>query len=207
VVAPSGEVEGCLTAEHSSDYLSALRDLLCSLEEIEASSMIIGGLAVIASGVARSTLDIDATIAGPDTTPEEILAAFGRHGIQPRLENTLEFARFRQIVLALHEETGISIDLSLAWLPFEAEALRSRRFLSYRGLTLPLPRPEDLLIYKLVAHRPRDVEDAERILTLHRSEISPDRVRSWLDQFSSALEDDSRSRTFEGLLRRLEPPG
>jgi hypothetical protein len=188
--------------EPSPDFLVALRDLLEALDELGAPAMIIGGLAVIATGVPRSTVDIDATIAGVATTPEQILAAFSRHGILPRIENALELARSRQVVLGLHTETDIAIDLSLAWLPFEAEALENCVRFDYRGLSLPFPRPEDLLIYKLVAHRPKDIEDAEKIFALHRMTISSARVRHWIEQFSAALEDDSRLQTLEKILRR-----
>jgi hypothetical protein len=51
-----------VSAEHS--FAGALRALANALNEIPALSMIIGGIAVIAAGVPRETIDIDATILG-----------------------------------------------------------------------------------------------------------------------------------------------
>jgi hypothetical protein len=43
-------------------FTSALRALTKALDELGAPSMIIGGIAVIAAGVPRETIDIDATV-------------------------------------------------------------------------------------------------------------------------------------------------
>ena len=47
-----------------SQFQAGLRALVAALSEIEAPSMIIGGVAVIAAGVPRETVDIDATVLG-----------------------------------------------------------------------------------------------------------------------------------------------
>jgi len=52
----------------------ALRDVAEALREINAPSMIIGWIAVIAAGVSRETIDIDATISGRSTDIEAVLA-------------------------------------------------------------------------------------------------------------------------------------
>jgi len=49
-------------------FLKAIADLQLGLGRVEAPSMLIGGVAVIAHGVPRTTLDVDATIEGSDWT-------------------------------------------------------------------------------------------------------------------------------------------
>jgi len=44
------------------NFLAALRALVTALDDVPAPSMIIGGIAAIAHGVLRSTLDIDAAV-------------------------------------------------------------------------------------------------------------------------------------------------
>jgi hypothetical protein len=44
---------------------------------------------------------------------------------------------------------------------------------------IPLPLPEDLIIMKAVAHRPRDLGDIEAMLAAH-PELNPRRVRHWV---------------------------
>jgi len=177
--------------------LTALRD---ALEESGTPFVFIGGVAVIALGFPRSTVDVDAAVLASATTPEDLLAVFERHDIIARISDAVEFARRRGVLLAVHQESGINLDVSLARLPFEEEAIRSGREILYEGVSIRVPRAEDLIIYKLVASRPRDVEDAEKLILLYASEIDTGRVRRILAEFCRVLEDESRLETLERLL-------
>jgi hypothetical protein len=146
---------------------------------------------VIALGVPLYTADIDVTIQGRSSHPDQIFDVLSRHEIGPRTESALELARARQVLLALHEPSGISIDASLAWLPFEEEALQSSLATEFAGVPIRVPRPEDLLIYKLVACRPLDVEDAEGLLLLYGKEMGPG---AWPD--SAVLRGARRSASY-----------
>lgn len=157
---------------------------------------------MIALGVPRFTSDIDVTIQGRSNHPEQIFGAFSHHEIGPRIESALEFAKSRQVILALHEPSGISIDASLAWLPFEEEAIQSSLATEFAGVSIRVPRPEDLLIYKLVACRPQDVEDAEGLLLLYGREMDLDRVRGLIQQFSEVLDNSIHTETLERLIRK-----
>jgi hypothetical protein len=68
---------------------------------------------------------------------------------------------------------------------------------------LPFVQPEDLLIYKLVAARPRDLDDAERLLLLHGTTIDLARVTRLVDAFCEVLEDESRQQQLADLRRRV----
>ena len=164
--------------------------------------MVIGGVAVIALGIPRLTVDIDATVAAADLSPERLAEALGHQGIQPRIPDAIAFARTRQVFLGVHEASGTPVDVSLAWLPFENEALRACRPCDYAGVPIRIPRPEDLLIYKLIASRPRDVEDAEGLLVLHGATMDLGRVREVVHEFARALDDAERPQILERLIRK-----
>jgi len=104
-------------------------------------------------------------------------------------------------VLLHHARSGVPIDISLAWLPFETEAIQHARETDFAGVRIRVPRPDDLVVYKLVAARPRDVDDAEKLLAIHGRTLDLPRVRRLLEEFCRALEDPSRLETFERLLR------
>lgn len=182
-------------------FLSALRDLAGSLEEFGAPWLVIGGVAVIAAGIPRLTVDIDATIWAPGTDPETLLDRLQIHRIVPRIRDAVAFAKERQVLLAQHEPTGVPVDLSFAWLPFEEQAIRCGVEGDYAGVPIRLPRPEDLIIYKLVAARPRDLEDAERLLLLYGGSLDVPRIRRVVREFAEALEDVARVEALERLLR------
>ena len=96
------------------------------------------------------------------------------------------------------------MDVSLAWLPFEDEALASSTVCDFAGVTIRIPRPEDMLIYKVIASRPKDLQDAEGLLLLHGAAMDRDRVRRVVKQFAAALDDEVRPEVLERLIRKVE---
>jgi hypothetical protein len=55
------------------------------------------------------------------------------------------------------------------------------------GLTLNLPTPEDLIIMKAVAHRPKDLLDIEGIVQSQPT-LDKERIGFWVKQFADLLE-------------------
>ena len=173
-----------------------------ALDELGAPAMIIGGVAVISAGVARLTTDVDATVAGADATPEHILLTMARHGCVARIADVAAFARQSQVLLLRHEPTQVNVDLSLAWLPFEEAALGRAREVDFDGTRLRVATPMDLVIYKIVASRPRDLDDAEKLLLLH-ADIDVAYVREVIGAFAAAIEQPERVEVLEALLEKV----
>ena len=155
--------------------------------------MLIGGIAVIANGHIRTTDDVDATVSGHATSAREILDLAATLDIVPRIPDPLAFAERNQILLLVHQPSGVELDISLAWLPFEEHALERCLSVDFRGITLHICHPEDLVVYKLVAGRPLDLEDARQLTLLHHRTIDRRRVSDVLREFDEVLED-RRSR-------------
>ena len=189
-----------MTAPPASDFVAALRALRDALDELSVPWMFIGGVAIIAQGVARLTADIDATLRASGVEPEPVLDVMAAHRIVPRIERAAEFARQRQVLLLRHEPSRIPVDVSFAWLPFEEEALRAAEERDYAGVRVRVARAEDLVVYKLVASRPRDLDDAEKLLLLHGSGLDVERVRRVVRDFATILEDAERPKALERLL-------
>ena len=194
-----------MSQEPSHEFLAALGALTRALEEVGSPAMIIGGVAVIALGVPRLTIDIDATIAAERLSLELLVNALERQDIAPRIPDAIGFARERQVLLAAHRPSGTPIDISLAWLPFEKDALAARTRCDFAGIGIHIARAEDLLIYKMIASRPKDVEDAEGLLALHGPTMDLERVRGIVRHFADLLEDDGRPQVLERLIRRTLP--
>jgi hypothetical protein len=181
---------------------SALRALSAALAELGQPSMVIGGIAVIARGVPRTTLDIDATVWSDGLDLDRALAVFSAHGIAPRIDDARAFAMERQVLLLRHEASGMPIDVALAWLPFEQEALARATLVDFGGFHAAVARAEDLIVYKSIAWRERDRTDIERLLALHRNDIDLSRVRTLLAQFAAALDAPERVSEFEAVVDR-----
>lgn len=165
--------------------------------------MLIGGIAVIARGVPRTTRDVDATIDGTALDLPKLLDELAGYGILPRIDDATVFARENQVLLLRHAQSGVDVDISIAWLPFELDAIAASEQLTIGGVRVAVARPEDLVIYKAVAWRPQDQQDIERLLTIYGASMDLARVRRIVAEFASALDEPERLAEFERLLDRV----
>lgn len=164
--------------------LQALQDLISAFND---QGVIIGGIAVSLLGTPRYTVDLDAVflIGINDILP--FLKEAEKLGIAPRISNPEEFAKKNRILLLRHLASGTDIDLSLGVLPFEIEMVERSVVIDVGEIQLRLPTPEDLIIMKAVAHRPKDMEDI-RILSNNHPDLDKKRIQGWVQQFGDALE-------------------
>ena len=164
--------------------LQALQNLLAAFNN---QGVIIGGSAVSLLGTPRYTVDLDAVfLLSFDDLPRLLTEAAGQ-GIEPRISDPILFARKSRVILMRHMPSGTDIDLSLGILPFEIEMVERSQVIDVGAMQLRLPTPEDLIILKAVAHRPKDLADIQAIATNH-PDLDKDRIRSWVEQFGEALD-------------------
>lgn len=178
-------------------FESAVGALTAALRGLAIPHAIIGGVAVISYGIARATVDVDVTIPGEGVEIDGLIAALEKAGFDQRISDAATFARRSQVLLLRHRASQVPVDLALAWLPFEREMLAATVQRAFAGLSIPVPSVTDLLIMKIVAHRPKDVGDAEQLVRTHAIDFA--RARRVLGEFCVALEDDERLATLERL--------
>ncbi len=164
--------------------------------------MIIGGIAVIAHGVARLTRDVDATLPADGLNLQHLLVSLEKHAVRPRIPDAIDFAKQSQVLLMEHVPSGVEVDISLAWLPFELEALDAAVATELAGFQTYLARPEDLIVYKVAAWRPQDQQDVERLLELHGGSMDLVRIRDLAQQIATALEEPERAQRLNHLLEQ-----
>jgi hypothetical protein len=186
----------------SKGLARALEDLATVLDQHRGHCVVIGGIAVIARGVPRVTQDIDVAFSGAEVTLHGLLAELERAGIVARIDDALGFAAESQVLLVRHAETGVNIDASLAWLPFEMEAIAAATSAMVGPARLPVAQADDLVIYKAVAWRPQDQQDIERLLVLHGARMDLARIRRHVRALGEAMEQD-RLHELDGVIRRV----
>jgi hypothetical protein len=130
---------------------------------------------------------------------ERLVGALKKKRIVARIPRAEQFARANLVLLVRHEPTGVDLDVSLAWTTFEQEALAARENARYGRVAVPMARPEDLVIYKAMARRPKDVEDAQALLSMHR-DIDLRRVRRRLRQLAALADEPEIERGLEALI-------
>jgi len=167
--------------------LSALRDLVAWLKAKRVEGLIIGGVAASILGRPRVTRDVDALVLLDEKDWGEFLSAGKEFGLVARVTDPLDFARKAKVLLVRHEPSRIDVDVTFATLPFEKEAISNGVWVDLRGVRLPLPTAEDLIIMKAVAHRPRDLADIESIMDAHQK-LNLRKIRRWVREFSTVGE-------------------
>ena len=167
------------------DPLESLGKLL---SHIDYQGVIIGGIAVSLLGQPRFTQDLDVMVLLSIEDIPDFLQAAQQEGIEPRIPQAEEFARQNRVLLLRHAPSQVNIDISLGILPFEQETVaRSVALKIDDSLTIHLPTPEDLIIMKAIAHRPKDLLDIQTIVQNHPN-LDRGRIQDWVTQFAELLE-------------------
>ena len=185
---------------------SALHSLVEWLTGQKIPYVLIGGVAVSLLAKPRFTQDVDVAVSFDLDRLEELIASAAARGLVPRRQDALAFARRNRVLLLRHDATAISVDMSFIAMPFEEEMIASARVAEIGGLELRLPRPEDLIIMKVVAHRSQDMVDVECLIESCPT-IDLTRVQQWLSQFAEVLEAPDLLDDFRALLDRLRRKG
>lgn len=177
--------------------LTALQRLLDRFGE---QGVIIGGIATGFLGKPRFTVDLDAMFLASTADIPHILEMAREEGIEPRTERVIEFAEKNRVLLLRHAASGASIDISLGVLPFEEEVVARSKIFETGLLSVRLPTPEDLIIMKAIAHRPKDLIDIQTIIDSHTN-LDVHRIEYWVRSFADILETPNLWTDIEGMLK------
>lgn len=157
------------------------------LARFDNRGIIIGGIAVGFIGKPRFTEDVDAMFLLSIHDIPKFLEAAKSENIQPRIADAEEFARKSRVLLLQHSPTETNVDISLGILPFEEEMVARGIVQSTGTLSIRLPTPEDLIIMKAIAHRPKDLDDIRTIVDKNLK-LDILRIEQWVKQFAEVLE-------------------
>jgi predicted nucleotidyltransferase len=167
--------------------MGALKAIEQLLAQTNSQGIIIGGIAVSLLGRARFTEDIDAIIFTDEERLPEFLEIAKKYSLIPRINNVEEFASRTRVLLLQYAPDMLNVDISLGALPFEKEAMERSQLVKSGGVSFRIPTPEDLVIMKALARRPKDYEDIRGIVLLH-PDMDKKRIEHWVRQFASTLE-------------------
>lgn len=169
------------------------------IERFDNQGIIIGGVAASILGKPRLTADADAMLLLSIEDVPKLVELAKQEGLIGRLPDVIEFAQRSRVVLLHHEASGIDVDISLGLLPFEIEAVERSQNYQIGTLNLRLPTPEDLIIQKAIAHRPKDMLDIAAIISVQPN-LDRQRIEYWVRQFSELLEVPELWTELEQLL-------
>lgn len=166
-------------------------------ETLGLNYAVIGGIALQFWGEPRFTRDLDLTIEDRLDLTELVRAATETFG--SRVGDPYQFARdTRMLLLSVHD---VDVDVALALRGYE-DALfqRSQPYEVERGKRIRICSAEDLIIHKALAGRPQDLADLQSVILRQGEGLDTRYIRSWLKQFSAAVEDPEILGRFERAL-------
>ena len=162
--------------------------------------MVFGGIANSLYGNSRQTLDIDIKFSLKSSDKmKSFIEELGKTAkILP--EMPLEFVEETGVVPV--EVDDVRVDLVVAQLPFEKEAIEQSRYVDFFGKNIKVCLPEDLIIQKAVSTREKDWMDIKQVianqghnmdwsyLLKHCKDLSDflddpgiyDRIKNWKDE-------------------------
>jgi Nucleotidyl transferase of unknown function (DUF2204) len=147
------------------------------------------------------TYDVDVLVTIDDADWTRFIRAAERCGFQPRGSDALDFARESRMLLMRHRPSAMDVDVMLAAIALEREIVSRRRSIVVRRLAIPVPSPEDLIILKAIAQRPRDLMDIDGILEKH-PRLDKRRIRRVLSEFAEALDAPDILHELDRLIER-----
>lgn len=168
-------------------FAAPLQALHGLIEALGGRGVIVGGVAASLLGAPRFTADLDAVVLLEVEEIPCLMRAAAQHGLQARIPDAEEFARQYRMVLLRHAASGVDVDVALGMLPFEEEMIARSQEVAVGGLRLRLPTPEDLVVMKAVAHRPKDLMDIRAVVARY-PHLDRRRVEGWVRQFADALD-------------------
>lgn len=161
--------------------------------------MIIGGQAVLLYGEPRLTRDIDITLGVSTDRLNDILSIIKEIPFNPLPANLESFVNETMVLPSIDEKTGIRIDFIFSFTPYETQAIKRARSVFISGCSIFFASPEDVIIHKVFAGRPRDFEDARAII-LKNPEIDTSYIRKWLQEFDETINGKEFLKKFEEIL-------
>jgi hypothetical protein len=174
-----------MASRQSPDFAELLTRLSSALGERKIPFMLIGGQAVLLHGEPRLTQDVDVTLGvSPDHLPEVLAASTGAD-LAPLPEDLESFVR-ETFVLPLEDpRSGVRVDLIFSTTPYEAGAIERAVWVELGEASVPFASPEDLILHKLFAGRPRDLEDVRSVVRRKGEKLDWGYLLHWAHEFAA----------------------
>jgi hypothetical protein len=151
------------------------------------------------------TADVDLTVeVAPDAVPALVAAVEGC-GLALRVRKDVDaFVTRTRVLPFAHEATGIGLDIVLAGPGLEEGFLERAVRVPIGEVAVPVISPEDLIVTKVLAGRPKDVEDVRGVLAERAERLDLGYVRDMLSRLESALGQSDLLPLLESELRRVQ---
>jgi predicted nucleotidyltransferase len=169
----------------------ALLEWVDLCDRINIGYAIMGGLAVRVHGIPRPTYDVDLTINADAKQLKLLFAEAEEIGYTvPDTYKSGWLDRVADMPIAklrtwLEDGKGIDVDLFISESTFQDSLMSRRVAYEFEGRKLTVVTPEDLVLLKLLANRPRDIGDVQDILFM-QGQLDESYMNRWAAELGIA---------------------
>jgi hypothetical protein len=129
-----------------------------------------GAQAAIVWGSPRLSADVDVTAAIEPAIVHSFTETMRQHGFDPVVTDSDFLARTR-VLPFVHRSTHMPLDVVLAGPGIEEDFQRRAISVDIGGTRIPVISPEDLTVTKVLAGRPKDLEDVRSVTHERRASL------------------------------------
>ena len=184
-----------------ADLIAALAG---ALADAGARWYLFGAQAALIWGRPRLTADVDVTVRLDPEDPDALVRTLERHGFRLRVDPADDFVRRTRVLPFVFTPNGLPVDVVLAGPGIEELFLSRAVPVRLGSVTVPVISPEDLIVTKILAGRPKDVEDVRGILFERLPQLDLAAIRSTLELVEAALSQSDLQPAFEAELARAQ---
>jgi hypothetical protein len=185
-----------------ADLLTALAGALASLG---VPWYVFGAQAALIWGRPRLTADVDVTVRIEPGGLEPLIEALEAAGFRLRPEADANFVRQTRVLPFVCLRNGLPLDVVLGGPGLEDVFLSRARPVQIGQVVIPVMSPEDLIVAKILAGRPKDLEDVRGVLRERVESLDLETIRSTLALLEDALGRSDLRPAFEGEMARTRP--
>ena len=168
-----------------AELLAALQQALAILG---VRWFLFGAQAAILYGAARLSADVDVTVDPGGRSAGELVEALAGAGFESRVPDVARFAETTRVLPLVHGASGMPLDVVLSGPGLEEQFFAGVQEHLIGETRVPVVCAEDLVVMKVLAGRPRDLEDVAAVARTRRGQLDLDRIRHTLRLLEGALD-------------------
>ena len=182
-----------------------LADLRRALDGAGLRWFLFGAQAAILHGVARLSADVDITVELGARPTHDLVEALTRGGFELLVPDE-GFVEATRVMPFAHRASRMPVDVVLAGPGLEEQFLARAEIRKIGGVAIPVVSVEDLITMKILAGRPRDLEDVAGVARAHRQDLDLRQIRATLRLLEGALDRADLVTELDRILRGIEAP-
>jgi predicted nucleotidyltransferase len=159
-----------------------LEKVTLALDNNNISYLVIGGQAVLVHGRARLTDDIDIIIDANLNDIEKVKKICEDLKLVYLNKDIDNFVRRNFVIPAYDNDSMFRVDIIFAFTEFELNAINRGKSIKVKNKNVSFASLEDLILFKLYAHRVEDISDVKNIMLMNK-DYDREYILKWLKKF------------------------